>query len=97
MTLDSTLSSHPIVVDVDTPDQITSVFDVISYSKGASVIRMLETFMGPEEFRKGIHNFLVNYAYKNAVTQDLFDELAKISSQNLDVTKIMNTWTKQKG
>jgi glutamyl aminopeptidase len=97
LTLDSTLSSHPIVVDVDTPDQITSVFDVISYSKGASVIRMLETFMGPEEFRKGIHNFLVKYAYKNAVTQDLFDELANISSQNLDITKIMNTWTKQKG
>merc|ERR1712150_334643 len=53
--------------------------------------------MGPEEFRKGIHNFLVKYAYKNAVTQDLFDELANVSSQNLNITKIMNTWTRQKG
>ena len=97
LALDSTLSSHPIVVDVNTPDQINSVFDTISYSKGASVIRMLETFMGPEEFRKGIHNFLVKYAYKNAVTQDLFDELANVSSQNLNITKIMNTWTRQKG
>ena len=59
LALDSTLASHPIVVGVDTPDQINSVFDTISYSKGASVIRMLETFMGPEDFRKGIHNFLV--------------------------------------
>ena len=97
LALDSTLASHPIVVGVDTPDQINSVFDTISYSKGASVIRMLETFMGPEDFRKGIHNFLVKYAYKNAVTQDLFDELHKVSSQSLDITKIMNTWTKQKG
>ena len=97
LSLDSTLSSHPIVVDVDTPDQINSVFDMISYSKGASVIRMLESFMGPEEFRKGIHNFLVKYAYKNAITQDLFDELTKVSSDKLDITKIMNTWTRQKG
>ena len=97
LTLDSTLSSHPIVVDVDTPDQINAVFDTISYSKGASVIRMLESFMGSEEFRKGIHNFLVKYAYKNAVTQDLFDELTRVSSEKLDITNIMNTWTRQKG
>ena len=32
--LDATLASHPIVVNVDTPDQITAVFDTISYSKG---------------------------------------------------------------
>ena len=97
LTLDSTLSSHPIVVDVDTPDQINAVFDAISYSKGASVIRMLESFMGPENFRKGIHNFLVKFAYKNAVTQDLFDELSQVLSGKLDVTKIMNSWTRQKG
>ena len=56
---DATLSSHPVVVRVDTPDQINSVFDMISYNKGSSVIRMMEGFMGSEEFRLGIHNFLV--------------------------------------
>lgn len=95
--LDSTFSSHPIVVDVDTPDQINAVFDTISYSKGASVIRMMESFMGEGDFRKGIHNFLVNYSFKNAVTQDLLDELSAVSSDKLDVTAIMNTWTRQKG
>jgi len=39
MDLDSTFGSHPIVTKVDTPDQINAVFDLISYAKGASVIR----------------------------------------------------------
>lgn len=30
---DSELSSHPIIVNVENPNQITSVFDSISYSK----------------------------------------------------------------
>ena len=34
--LDATVASHPIVVDVDTPDQINAVFDMIAYNKGNS-------------------------------------------------------------
>ena len=52
MDLDSTINSHPIVQEVNHPDQITEIFDTISYAKGASVLRMLEQFMGPEEFRQ---------------------------------------------
>lgn len=97
MQFDATLSSHPIVQPVDTPDQITAIFDRISYSKGASVLRMLESFMGEEEFRRGIANFLQRYAYKNAVTQNLWGELESVSSQNLKISRIMDTWTKQMG
>uniref|UniRef100_H3CIK3 Aminopeptidase n=1 Tax=Tetraodon nigroviridis TaxID=99883 RepID=H3CIK3_TETNG len=50
---DALLSSHPIIVNVSTPAEITSVFDSISYSKGASVLRMLEDWMGKEKFRDG--------------------------------------------
>ena len=92
--LDATLSSHSIVVNVDTPDQINAVFDTISYSKGASVIRMMENFMGSTDFQLGIHNFLVKYSYKTAITQDLFDELAAVSSENLDITKVASTKSK---
>jgi aminopeptidase N len=49
---------------------------------------MMESFMGSEEFRLGIHNFLLKFSFKNAVTQDLFDELAEVSSQKLDITKV---------
>uniref|UniRef100_A0A8D1QZU2 Aminopeptidase n=1 Tax=Sus scrofa TaxID=9823 RepID=A0A8D1QZU2_PIG len=50
---DSLISSHPIVVTVSTPAEITSVFDGISYSKGASILRMLEDWITPEKFQKG--------------------------------------------
>ncbi len=95
--LDATLSSHPIVVDVDTPDEINSVFDTIAYNKGASVIRMMEDFMGPQDFRRGISNFLRKFAYQNAITEDLLKELSASSTEGLNVTEIMNTWTRQKG
>ena len=95
--LDATEASHAIVVDVDTPDQINAVFDMIAYNKGASVIRMMEDFMGHEDFRQGISNFLRKYSYENAITDDLLKELSAVSSEGLDVTQIMNTWTRQKG
>jgi len=98
MELDATRGSHPIVTEVRTPDQINAVFDAIAYSKGASVIRMMEDMMAsPEEFRQGLHNFLVKFKYKTAVTEDLLDQLTAVSSQGLDVAKIMDTWTRQKG
>ncbi|KAF4804995.1 Glutamyl aminopeptidase [Turdus rufiventris] len=50
---DSLLSSHPIVVDVSSPAEITSVFDGISYSKGASILRMIQDWITPELFQKG--------------------------------------------
>ena len=95
--LDATESSHPIVVDVSTPDEINAVFDTIAYSKGASVIRMMEDFMGGDDFRRGISNFLKKFSFQNAVTEDLLKELSDVSTEGLNVTHIMNTWTRQKG
>lgn len=95
--LDATLASHPIVVDVDSPDQITAVFDTISYSKGASVIRMIENFLGEEDFRQGLINFLQKFSFQNAMTEDLLTELSAASSDGLNVSQIVSTWTNQKG
>ena len=97
MILDATINSHPIVQAVDHPDQITEIFDSISYSKGASVLRMLEDFMGPEEFRIGVKRFLEKFKYGNAVTADLWKELAGVSSTQLNISRIMDTWTRQMG
>ena len=95
--LDATLNSHPIVQEVSHPDQITEIFDVISYSKGASVLRMLENFIGPKEFQLGVHNFLEKYKYRNAITSDLWHEFESLPSANLPISDIMDTWTKQMG
>merc|ERR1711962_360541 len=95
--LDATDASHPIVVNVDTPDEINAVFDKIAYSKGSSVIRMMEDFMGEDDFHRGISNFLKKFSFQNAVTEDLLKELTAVSSEGLNMTNIMNTWTRQKG
>ena len=94
------------------PDQITEIFDTISYAKGASVLRMLEQFMGEELFREGVHVFLERwveeYAYQrvyvsprfkydNAVTNDLWTALAEVAEGRLDIKGIMDTWTRQMG
>ncbi|XP_035530388.1 glutamyl aminopeptidase [Morone saxatilis] len=92
---DALLSSHPIIVNVSTPAEITSVFDAISYSKGASILRMLEDWMGKDKFRDGCRKYLKDYYFKNAKTANFWASLAEVS--RLPVAEVMDTWTKQMG
>ncbi|CAM1298657.1 ENPEP (predicted) [Pycnogonum litorale] len=97
MSLDSKDSSHPIIQPVHHPDQINEIFDRIAYSKGASVLRMLEFFLGPDDFRKGVQDYLRKYAYGNAKTEDLWRHLTHASRKRYNVSSLMSSWTKQKG
>ncbi|XP_026481876.1 glutamyl aminopeptidase-like [Ctenocephalides felis] len=97
MKLDGTLGSHPIVQTVETPSQITEIFDAITYDKGASIIRMLENFVGMDRFAKGITAYLKAHQYGNARTTDLLHQLQIIVKDEMDLTKIMDTWTRQMG
>lgn len=92
---DALLTSHPIIVEVSTPAEITSVFDAISYSKGASILRMLEDWMGKDTFRDGCRKYLKDNQFKNAKTEDFWASLASVSG--LPVAEVMETWTKQMG
>lgn len=92
---DSLMSSHPVVVTVSTPAEITSVFDGISYSKGASILRMLEDWITPEKFKKGCQDYLKKFQFKNAKTSDFWQSLEEAS--NLPVKDVMETWTNQMG
>ncbi|XP_036121855.1 glutamyl aminopeptidase [Molossus molossus] len=92
---DSLISSHPIVVTVSNPDEITSAFDGISYSKGASILRMIEDWMTPEKFQKGCQIYLKRFQFRNAKTSDFWEALKEAS--NLPVSEVMDTWTKQMG
>lgn len=79
MKLDATLASHPIVQTVESPNQITELFDSITYSKGASVIRMLEDLVGAEKFRLATTTYLNNNFYRNANTNDFLNELEALN------------------
>lgn len=95
LSLDGLKNSHPIEQEVENPAEVSQLFDAISYSKGASVIRMLEQFLSPEVFRQGLHKYLSTNKYQNAQTVDLWNALEEVSRQ--PVTEIMNTWTSQMG
>ncbi|KAF0722813.1 hypothetical protein AaE_009920, partial [Aphanomyces astaci] len=95
MKKDAMESSHPIEVVVHHPDEVDQIFDVISYAKGASVIRMLANFIGIDKFYVGMHNYLTKFAYGNAQTVDLWHALEAASG--LEITAMAHTWTTQMG
>lgn len=93
--LDGLVESHPIEVEVGHAREIDEIFDAISYNKGASIIRMLQTYLGAEVFQKGLMAYIKKYAYKNASTEDLWLSLSEQSGE--PVRELMDSWTKQKG
>ena len=95
LSLDGLKNSHPIEQEVKNPAEVSQLFDAISYSKGGSVIRMLENFLGPEVFQGGLYRYLKGHEYGNARTQDLWAALEEESG--LPVTSIMDSWVKQTG
>ena len=93
--LDGLKNSHPIEQEVKDPAEIGQLFDAISYSKGGSILRMLERFLGEDIFREGLRNYIAQHQYQNAVTGDLWTALANASNQ--PVAEIMDTCVQQTG
>jgi tricorn protease interacting factor F2/3 len=92
---DSLSTTHPIQAEVNEAHEIESIFDNISYSKGASVLRMLERFMGETSFRRGVQAYLSKYAYSNAVGSDFWGELGAASGK--DIGHIAEQWIRTPG
>uniref|UniRef100_A0A8C5M5S6 Aminopeptidase n=1 Tax=Leptobrachium leishanense TaxID=445787 RepID=A0A8C5M5S6_9ANUR len=107
MAVDALASSHPLTSkeeEVNTPAEISQLFDSITYSKGASVIRMLSDFISEDLFKKGLATYLKAFEYNTAVYSDLWTHLqlaveAAEPSLNLPlpISWIMDTWVLQMG
>lgn len=95
MKLDALVNTHPIEVPINHPDEIRTIFDAISYEKGASVIHMLHDYLGPHDFREGMRYYLKKHQYSNTITNDLWDALEEISQK--PVREFMNAWTSKPG
>lgn len=93
--LDSLKHTHPIEIEVHHPSEIDEIFDDVSYSKGASIIRMLADYLGEANFRNGLRHYLKKHAYGNAVTTDLWKSFEAVSDK--PVTRIMQNWTGKPG
>uniref|UniRef100_A0A672SLM2 Aminopeptidase n=1 Tax=Sinocyclocheilus grahami TaxID=75366 RepID=A0A672SLM2_SINGR len=96
--VDSLNSSHPLRLqenDIQTFSEITELFDDITYSKGAAVLRMLATFMTEDAFMRGIKMYLAKFEYKNTVYKDLLKCLQEETKEDLE--GFMSTWIEQVG
>jgi len=92
---DAIASVRPIRARPDTTADIQTLFDGIAYGKAASVLRMVEAYVGPEVFRRGANAYLERHAYGNAAAEDFWDQVAATSEKPVD--KIMASFTQQSG
>ncbi len=95
LSLDGLKNTHPIEIPVKHPSEINEIFDEVSYAKGASIIKMLASFLGEKVFRDGLRIYLKKHAYQNAKTEHLWDAFSKVSKK--DIGKLMHNWTQKPG
>jgi puromycin-sensitive aminopeptidase len=92
---DGLRATRPIEFPVNAPEEANGMFDVLTYEKGASVLRMLEQFIGPEKFKSGVNSYLQKHKFANTETNDLWQSLEAASGA--PVQEIMNSWIFQEG
>ncbi|XP_034535383.1 aminopeptidase Ey-like [Notolabrus celidotus] len=105
MGIDALASSHPLSTkeeEIQKPEDISQLFDSITYSKGAAVLRMLSQFITEGVFSNGLQTYLREFKYSNTVYQDLWKHLQMaVDKAGIDlpysVEEIMNRWILQMG
>jgi len=95
MLVDGLKSTRPIEFPVHRPEEAAGMFDVLTYEKGAAVLRMLEQYLGAEAFRSGISLYLKKHEFGNTETTDLWDAIEESSRQ--PARALMDTWVFQPG
>jgi aminopeptidase N len=92
---DARSTTHPIHQRIATEAEANSAFDDITYKKGQSFLRMLESFLGEDVFRDGIRRYIAARKYSNSTTADLWNALSETSKK--PVAEIATGWTEQPG
>ncbi|NLA42809.1 M1 family metallopeptidase [Candidatus Saccharibacteria bacterium] len=93
---DSLDGVQSVEVPVNHPDEISTLFDgAIVYAKGARLLRMLQHYIGHDDFRRGLKEYFKKYAYQNTVGENLWEELSKSSGKAIG--PLMNSWISQPG
>src|SRR5436305_685575 len=95
MESDARSTTHPIQQPVATEAEANGAFDDITYKKGQSFLRMLESFLGEDVFREGIRRYMAAHMYSNTTTADLWNALSETSGKA--VAEITAGWTEQPG
>ncbi|MEO5723556.1 MAG: M1 family metallopeptidase [Ilumatobacteraceae bacterium] len=97
--VDSLASTRSVEFPVRAPHECDGMFDVLTYQKGGSLLRMLQQFIGEDEFRRGVSHYLTKHEYGNTETGDLWDgiEEANAGPGATEVRRLMDSWIWQPG
>jgi puromycin-sensitive aminopeptidase len=95
MDADALSHTHPIYAPVKSADEAAENFDLITYEKGASVIRMIESYLGADVFRDGVRRYIRRHRESNAVAADLWNALSEAAA--LPVEPMVRPWLEQSG
>lgn len=96
--IDMVSNTHPVKAhDTDIPEDY--LFDAITYEKGGNILRLLDNYLGEENFRKAVSRYLDKYKYSNADLNDFLNELVEVGKEigKEDVYELANQWITKKG
>jgi len=93
--VDALSTTRPVEYEVVSPADAEGMYDVLTYEKGAAVVRMLEQFLGPDRFAAGVQHYLERHSYANTTTTDLWDALETSSGE--PVRSVMDGWIFTRG
>jgi tricorn protease interacting factor F2/3 len=92
---DTLETTHPVRTAVKRPEEIGQVTDEITYGKGASVLRMLDAYLGETDFRAGVTDYLHRFRFRNARTEDLWEALGR--SSKVPIASVVGPWIDRPG
>ena len=88
-------TTHPIVAEIRDLADVEVNFDMITYAKGASVLKQLVAWVGQDNFFAGVHNYLKKHAWGNATLQDFLAEVSATSGR--DLSEWSKVWLEEAG
>jgi len=95
LNIDAAAVTRTIRAEANTPDEINEMFDGITYQKGGAVLDMVENYVGPGDFRKGVHNYLEAHMFGNATAEDFWN--AETAATHKPVDKVMESFVGEPG
>ena len=95
LAMDALHHTHPIHTPVRNPEEASANFDLITYEKGAAVVRMLERYLGSRTFRAGVRRYIRRHRESNATASDLWRALSEAADE--DVESLVRPWIERAG
>ena len=81
---DEIVNARKVRQPIDAVSDIETAFDGITYIKGASVLRMFESYVGENVFQRGIREYMAARAWGNATSADFVAAISKASGKSID-------------